>query len=178
MATAAPSVSLEEYLATSYEPDAEYAAGLLIRRNTGAQRHSLLQGIITDYLRRFRKSHNISVFPEGRLLVDPVRQIYRIPDVMVVEHPYQRGRVVVDVAAATIEIKSPDDTFDEVYGKCLEYDALGVRTIAVLDPEHRRQHLFLHDRLQTVEQLLIELRDGRQIQLPPGPELFAELDQG
>jgi hypothetical protein len=40
---------------------------------------------------------------------------------MVLERPHGRSRVVTDVPAAVIEIKSPRDTFDEVLDKCLEF---------------------------------------------------------
>lgn len=100
----------------------------------------------------------------------------RIPDVMVLENPYTKGRVVTDVPAVAIEIKSPGDTLDEVIGKCLEYADLGVPNIVVLDPDHRRQYIFTNQALQLVSSILLTLPKSN-IKLPfPVDELFAELD--
>jgi Uma2 family endonuclease len=73
---------------------------------------------------------------------------YRIPDIMVLERPFREERVVREVPAVTIEIKSPDDTFDDVLDKSLEYAELGVPNIIVLDPDNERQYVFASRALQ------------------------------
>jgi Uma2 family endonuclease len=73
---------------------------------------------------------------------------YRIPDIMVLERPFREERVVREVPAVTIEIKSPDDTFDDVLDKSLEYAELGVPNIVVLDPDNERQYVFANRALQ------------------------------
>jgi Uma2 family endonuclease len=139
-------ISVQEYLHRTYEPDMEYVDGVLVGRNSGTQSHGLLQSFVTAYLLQFRKTHQIIVFTETRLLMQTGR--YRIPDIMVLERPFQAGRVVRDVPAVTIEIKSPDDTFDEVLDKSLEYAELGVPNIIVLDPDNERQYVFANRALQ------------------------------
>ncbi len=132
MATMTAAVSLGEYLNTAYDPDREFVNGVLVERNVGTLPHSLLQTIVVLYFGRFRKSHQIEVCTEARLLVSPER--HRIPDVLILDKPYRRGRLVTDIPAVTVEIKSPEDTFDDIFDKCFEYEALGVRNIVVMDP--------------------------------------------
>jgi Uma2 family endonuclease len=139
-------ISLEEYLHTTYEPDMEYVDGVLVGRNVGTQLHGLLQTIVGIYLGQFRRTHRISVLTETRLLMKNGR--YRIPDIMVLERPFREERVVREVPAVTIEIKSPDDTFDDVLDKSLEYAELGVPNIVVLDPDNERQYVFANRALQ------------------------------
>jgi Uma2 family endonuclease len=168
-------VSLNEYLHANYDPDMEYVDGVLVERNVGTQAHSLLQTLVAAYLTQFRKAHKISVFTECRLFMSTTGR-YRIPDIMVVEHPYAKGRVVTDVPAAVIEIKSPDDTLDEVVEKCLEYSALGIPNIVLLDPDHKRQYRFENQSLRLVSALSLELpKSGATVPFP-GADLFAELD--
>ena len=172
---AATLVSLDEYLHSNYDPDMEYVDGVLAGRNLGTQLHSLLQTIVTIYLGQFRKMHRLSIFSECRLLVANTGR-YRIPDIMVVEHPYPKGRVVTDVPAVVIEIKSPEDTLDEVIGKCLEYAGLGVPNIVVLDPDYKRQYVFANNALQLVSAINLTLpMSGANLPFP-ADDLFAELD--
>ena len=56
---------------------------------------------------------------------------------MVVEVPYQDGKVVIDVPAIVVEIKSPDDTFDDILGRCFDYERLGVGDILVMGPDNK-----------------------------------------
>ncbi len=160
-------ISLEEYLHTSYEPDAEYADGVLIRRNVGTQLHGLLQSFIIVFLSEFRLRYRYEVFTECRLLMDPATGRHRIPDVMVLEEPYTMGKVATDVPAIVLEIKSPDDTLDEMNDKCLEYATLGVPNIVVLDPDYKRQYVFTNRALQLVESVVLHLpRSGAELPLP------------
>jgi Uma2 family endonuclease len=172
---ATPTASLEEYLHTNYEPDVEFVDGVLVGRHVGTQLHGLLQTLVAAYLAQFQKTHQIAVFTETRLLMSSPGR-HRIPDIMVVERPYTKGRIVTDVPAAVIEIKSPDDTFDEVIDKCLEYLALGVRNIMVLDPDHKRQYVFTEEGLRFGPNTALYLpKNGAGLPFP-ADELFARLD--
>jgi Uma2 family endonuclease len=167
-------VSVEEYLNTSYEPDMEYVDGELVERNLGTQDHADLAAILSDYLREFRQSHSWKVFVDVRLLVNAAMNKHRIPDVLVLKRPYTKGQVVVDIPLVTIEIKSPEDTFDDILEKCFEYSTLGVRNIFVVDPDHRRAFVFADGSLTLQGQLTI-VTDGDPLVLPIN-EMFAELD--
>ena len=172
-------ISLDEYLNTSYEPDMEFVDGVLVRRNVGTPLHSWLQSILTIYFGRFQKSHGVRVLTEARMLVDAATSRYRIPDVMVLEIPYQKGKVVVDVPAIVVEIKSPDDTFDDIVDKCFEYDSLSIPNIVVMDPENRRGWLFRQGGLQLLTGGSVALglpQQNKTIDFP-FDQMFGELDE-
>ena len=77
------------------------------------------------------------------------------------------GKVATDVPAIVVEIKSPDDTLDEVMNKCLEYETLGVPNIVVLDPDYKRQYVFTNRALQLVNSIVLHLpKSGAEIPLP------------
>jgi Uma2 family endonuclease len=171
-------VSLDEYLRTAYEPDRDFVDGVLVERNVGTQRHALLQMTVGAFFWKLRKSHRISVFPECRLRVDAPTGRHRIPDVMVLEAPYSKGKVVVDVPAIIVEIKSPDDTFDDLVDRCFDYEKLGVLNIIVMDPDKQRAWLFRQGTLQLLSGGTIRLNLFRQelgIDFP-FEQLFAEID--
>jgi Uma2 family endonuclease len=175
MGTTSALVSLEEYLNTSYEPDMEFVDGALVERNVGTQRHSRLQRIVTNYLQRFHKSHRIEAFPAVRLRVTAQR--HRVPDVLVLEIPYDEGKFITDVPAITVEIKSPDDKFDDIVDKCFEYASLGVGNILVMDPDHRRAWQFEHNTLRALPGASIDLHLRQSTIDFPFAEMFAELDE-
>lgn len=170
-------ISLDEYLNTSYEPDREFVDGVLVRRNVGTQRHGLLQIIVGAFLRQFQKTHGIRVFAETRLRMDAEGR-HRIPDVMALRTPYRKGKVATDVPAITVEIKSPDDTFDDVLEKCLEYERLGVANILVMDPDRKWTWRFEHGDLRLLpgESVSLAISEGSAIDFQFG-QMFAELDE-
>ena len=135
--------------------------------------------MVTIFFGQYRKSHGIKVLTEARLLVDAASRRYRIPDVMVLEIPYGKGKVVVDVPAIVVEIKSPDDTFDDIVDRCFDYERLGVGNIVVMDPDSKRAWLFRQGNLQLLTGISTPLDLPRQ-QLAidfPSAQLFAELDE-
>ena len=168
-------VSLAEYLNTSYEPDQEFVDGVLVERNVGTPPHGKLQLIVGSYFRQFRKSHRIEAFTETRIRVAPSR--HRIPDVTVTETPYSSGKVITSVPVITVEIKSPDDTFDAIVDKCFEYEALGVRNILVMDPDHRRAWMFEQNNLRMLPGESVSLTLSHASLDFPFAEMFAELDE-
>jgi Uma2 family endonuclease len=172
-------VSLDEYLNSAYEPDRDFVDGVLLERHVGTQLHGLLQTILAVFFSPYRRSHHVRVFTATRLLVDVATDRYRIPDLVVLAVPYTKGKVVVDVPAIVVEIKSPDDTFDNIVDRCFDYENLTVGNIAVMDPDNKRAWLFKEGNLQLLTGASIRLnlvRTGTAID-SPFRQLFAELDE-
>ena len=168
-------VSPEEYMQTVYHPDREYADGVLVGRNAGTQLHSLLQMIIAAYLYQFQRKFHFKVLPECRLRMGDRR--YVIPDVMIVEEPFTRGKVITDVPAVVFEIQSPDDKLDDVFQKCLQYSIIGVQNIIVLDPKCQRAYVFADQAMQVVTSIILHLpKSGTDLPLPVAA-MFAELTE-
>jgi len=171
-------LDLEEYLNTSYRPDMDYVDGVLVSRNVGTQLHGLLQGVVATRLWSFRHSHRLGAFIAVRLLVSAATGRYRVPDVMAVAVPYQKGKFIVDVPAIVVEILSPEDTFDDIVDRCLDYEALTVPNILVMDPEKKRAWKFVSGGLQLLTSAAIDLSlpNGLVLNFPIA-EIFAELDE-
>jgi Uma2 family endonuclease len=171
-------ISLDEYLNTSYKPDMDYVSGVLVRRNVGTQRHGSLQIILGIYFAQFRKSHRIKTFAETRLLVDRSTGRYRVPDILVLGIPYTKGKVAIDVPTIIVEIKSPEDTFDDIVERCFDYERLAVPNILVMDPENHRAWRFIHGSLEIIALPAIDLvlPSGLKLNFPAG-QLFAEIDE-
>ena len=171
-------ISSDEYLNTSYAPDLEFVDGVLVRKGTGEQPHGKLIAIVTSFFWQSRKSHGLRVFVATRLQLDPERT-HRVPDVLVLEKPYKKGRVVEDVPAVVVEVTSPDDRFDDILDKCFDYEKLGVATTIVMDPNNKRAYLFRQGSFQLLKGPFVGLTLPRQ-QLTidfPFAQMFAELDE-
>jgi Uma2 family endonuclease len=174
MATTAAFVSLDEYLNTSYEPDMEFVDGALVERNVGTKRHGRLQILVGSYFEKFGESHRIQAFGDTRLRVAVGR--HRLPDILVLEPPFQEEQVVTDVPVITVEIKSPEDTFDDIVDKCFEYAALGVRNILVMDPDNKRAWLFEQSSLRALPGTSVQLNLSHGTLEFPFAGMFAALD--
>ena len=177
MSSVANLISTDEYLNSSYEPDRELVDGVLVDRNVGSPRHGRLQLVVGVFFEQLRKSHGIFPFTETRLRVK-ASGAYRIPDVMVLETPYKTGKVVDAVPAVVIEVKSPDDTFDQIVDKCFEYESLGVSNILMMDPDHQRPWRFQHGTMELLAggTLALSLSGQATIEFP-FDKLFAVLDE-
>ena len=168
MAVAA-TVTLEEYLSTSYDPDREYVDGRLIERNVGELNHGLLQLILGMAL----KAQGLRSYVETRFQVRTNR--FRIPDVMALAPGQRRARhYQVETPYIVIEIISPDDRMGDLRTKLRDYFDAGVPNIWVVDP--RAQTLTVHEpsRARTVSDR-VETADGT-VSIDVA-DLFRQLDE-
>jgi Uma2 family endonuclease len=152
MAVAA-TVTLEEYLSTSYDPDREYVDGRLIERNVGELNHGFLQLILGMSL----KAQGLRSYVEARFQVRQDR--FRIPDVMALAPGQKRARhYQIESPYIVIEIVSPDDRVGEMNVKLLDYFNARVPNIWVVDPRTRTltvhepsRKFTVSDRVETVD---------------------------
>jgi Uma2 family endonuclease len=135
MSTAGTMVSLEEYLATAYEPDCDFIDGQLEERNVGEWDHGRLQLKIGAWFLARYEAQGMRIVPELRLRVAPGR--VRIPDLCVfLTDPGQR--VPSTPPFLCIEILSPEDRMSRLEVRINDFLAMGVGTVWVLDPETRQ----------------------------------------
>ncbi len=166
-------VSVEEYLSTVYEPDCEYADGVIEERNVGELEHSFLQLLLGSIFMNHRSEWGIVAFSEQRIQLAPNR--FRIPDLVVVRSDFQRESILTHPPLIAIEIQSPEDTLRRTAIKAAEYLAFGIQNVWVIDPAARVAYRGTLAGLELV-------RDG-QLSVPgtaisvSAQELFAELDQ-
>ena len=134
VAPTTPRISVEEYLTVGYHPDVEYVDGLLVERDAPTISHSLLQAMLSEYFRRFRKQFRFAALSEPRTqIVERAR--YRIPDLMLCPLPLPAGKIVDSIPWAVIEILSADDRLSEQLARFRDYKRVGVRQMALLNPE-------------------------------------------
>ena len=128
-------ISLEEYLASAYEPDCDFVDGSLEERNAGEWDHSRLQLKIGAYLLARYETKGMRVAPELRIRVAQGR--VRIPDLcLFLTDPQQR--VPNKPPFLCIEILSPEDRMSRVEVRINDFLAMGVNTVWILDPETRQ----------------------------------------
>jgi Uma2 family endonuclease len=171
MMTSGTLVSEQEYLATVYEPDAEYVDGEILERAVPELDHSGLQGLIVNWLMNRRKDIGINVFPEARTQVAAHR--YRVPDVAVTLGK-AKGRILNEAPFLCIEIVSPEDRVSRMEEKIDDYLRFGVQYVWLIDP--RKKSAWSYTREGKREAVSILTTNEPRIELPIG-ELFEELSE-
>lgn len=131
-------LSVEEYLASSYEPDCDFVDGHVEERNVGETAHAKLQLRIGSYLLTHYESHGITVGTEWRMRVAPTR--VRIPDVCAFLGDPQE-RVPTTPPFLCIEILSPEDRMNPLEVRIKDYFEMGVQYVWVLDPYTKQAYV-------------------------------------
>ena len=128
-------ISVDDYLASSYEPDCDFVDDHIEERNVGEWSDAKLQLRVGAYLLTQYGDLGIHVATELRIRVAPKR--IRIPDICVyLSDPGER--VPSAPPFLCIEILSPEDRMSRVEVRINDYLAMGVRYVWVLDPETRQ----------------------------------------
>lgn len=133
MAAASTFVTVEEYLRSSFDPDAEYVEGQIEERNVGENDHSAWQKAIVFWFELQAKEKHIRVRPELRVQVAP--NCFLVPDVTLLDRNRPIEQIVTHPPIAVIEILSPQDALKRVMNKCDRYERMGIETILVIDPD-------------------------------------------
>jgi Uma2 family endonuclease len=135
MAAAPVFVPVEEYLRSSWSPDAEYIDGQIVEREStmGENEHSAWQAAICAWFRAQAVSAGIRVRPELRVQVDPYG--FLIPDVTLLDRSLASEPIATHPPVAVIEVLSPADQVGRVMKKGERYEKMGIRTILIVDPE-------------------------------------------
>ena len=143
-------VSVEEYLHSTFEPDAEYVEGRIIPRSVPQKSHSKMQGYLDRTLYQVAHPLGYDVWMEQRLRTQPDPAHYRVPDICIT-----RGEPAEDVftepPVLCVEILSPDDAAVEVRAKVREYLAFGVACVWIVDPTTGTGEIHTRDGIARVE---------------------------
>jgi Uma2 family endonuclease len=137
VATETNEIAVEDYLASSFDPDMEYVDGVLVERNVGEPDHSRSQFLIAEAFRRLEGTREVRVFVECRVFIadEPGRKRYRVPDVSLARLPIDRAKALMQPPLVVVEVLSPDDRLTEMLDRCQDYVLRGVAHIWVVDPE-------------------------------------------
>jgi Uma2 family endonuclease len=146
---AAALVSIEEYLATSYEPDLEYVDGVLEEKNMGERDHGFLQAMVIAWFVSHRAEWKIDVIAEYRTRTSETR--VRLPDVCVLWQGAGGERVRVTPPLLCIEILSPEDRPVRVMKRLDDFVAMGCENLWILDPSDRSAATYTRFGMKAVE---------------------------
>jgi Uma2 family endonuclease len=134
MATAAR-IPIEQYLRSSYEPDAEFVRGEIEERSVGEYDHNLVQWAILDWFRRHDKEWQTRSIQEQRTRLNA--DTVRIPDVSVWPRSARVEPVFTHPQLIAVEVLSPEDRQSKVQEKIEDYRQFKVPHIWVIDPVKR-----------------------------------------
>lgn len=158
-------VTVEEYLNSSFDPDAEYVDGQIEERAVGENDHSAWQMAIVFWFEQQAKAAQIRVRPELRVQVAPT--CFLVPDVTLLDRNLPVEQIATHPPVAVFEILSPEDSFKRVVAKCIRYEKMGIRTILVIDPDGEK-YRFLDGKLQPIPERAFDL---------PGSQARFDLDE-
>jgi Uma2 family endonuclease len=130
------SVTLDEYLHSSYRPDCDYVDGELQERNVGELDHAEVQSALVEWFRNHAKDWDIRAVAELRIRVAPTR--FRIADVCLISRAEPIEQVPQRPPLAVIEVLSPEDRVSRYQARLDDYRKMGIRYIWVVDPQTRR----------------------------------------
>ena len=134
--TTQPTITVAEYLTTSYRPDRDYVDGELQERNMGEKDHAEVQIALGHWLRSHDKEWNTRSFTELRLQVGPSR--FRVADACIFPRSEVIDQVPTRPPLVVIEILSPEDRVSRYEQRIDDYRKMGVANIWIVDPQTRR----------------------------------------
>ena len=161
-------ISVEEYLRSTYEPDAEYVDGVVEERPMGEDEHSEWQGTLAFFFMSHRRGWSIRVRPELRTKTSERR--YRIPDIAILDAALPREPIATVPPLLAIEILSPEDRLSRLVVRLSDFEAMGVPAIYIIDPADNSLLRFKAGKLEIVDSMLL-----RDVTIPFSA-IVAELD--
>jgi Uma2 family endonuclease len=172
MATIPTLLSIDEYLRTSYHPDADYVDGEIEERNLGEYEHGKIQGLINVLFGNNEDDWGVDTVVEQRIRVAARR--VRIADLAILRADAPHEHVTATPPLICIEIMSPEDRISRVKIVLADYFAMGVPHIWLIDPIHRTGSLYNESGLQPVDNVFTI--PGTPIRLELN-DLFLKLDK-
>jgi Uma2 family endonuclease len=172
-APAAPLVSVQEYLNSSYEHDMEYVDGVLIERGMPTTEHCRLQKLLLLWFVEYEQSFGFEAIHELRTQIIKGAR-YRIPDLMLCPWPRPESNICDVVPLVVIEILSPDDKLALTRERFRDYAALGVRQLILMDPEECITYRFDNGSLIETTFEKLALPDGSTVPFD-STEIFERL---
>jgi len=131
-------VSVEEYLASSYEPECEFIDGVLRQKPMATGRHGRMVGDV-GYLIRLRFPRFVTS-PEVSVRIN--ERMYLIPDVIAELRTHLQDPYPTEPVHLCVEIISPCQSLGEMIAKCGIYHAWGVPYTWIIDPENREAWMY------------------------------------
>jgi Uma2 family endonuclease len=163
-------IPVEQYLHSSFEPDAEYVDGQIQERNVGEYDHIAVQQALLIWFHLRGKEWGVRAIQEQRIRLSATR--VRIPDVCVFSRELPIEQVFTRPPLLCIEVLSPEDRHDRMEERAEDFRQFGVRSIWVVDPKRQMGwDVSSGDWIRTTEFTV----PGTAVRMPLS-ELFASID--
>ncbi len=159
-------VSVEQYLAASFDPDRDYVDGEIQERNLGERPHGRTQGRLFAFLFQRERHWGICPIVEQRVQISPTR--FRVPDLCVILASDPVDPIVRKAPFLCVEILSREDTVTRLNERISDYFQMGVRFVWVLDPLARRAFSYTPGEMHEVRDGVLRTKD---------PNIEVPLDQ-
>jgi Uma2 family endonuclease len=172
MATAPTMLSIDEYLRTSYHPDADYVDGEIEERNLGEYEHAKLQHFIDVLFGNNEDDWEVDTVVEQRIRVNSSR--VRVCDVAILRAEDPHEHVTATPPLICIEIMSPEDRIPRATRVLADYFLMGVPNIWLIDPIRRIAYTYGAAGLQLTA--LVLTVPGTPIRLDLN-DIFLKLDK-
>ncbi|MGH9491310.1 MAG: Uma2 family endonuclease [Terriglobales bacterium] len=127
------SVTVDEYLRSEFEPDADYVDGEIEERPMGEYDHASWQEAILKWFWRHETEWRIRAKPELRIRTSATR--FRVPDVTIMRRDQPIEQILTHPPFAVFEVLSPEDRLRRMSRKLGDYAAMGIGHVYVIDPE-------------------------------------------
>lgn len=168
-------LSIDEYLRTSYHPDAHFVDGEIEERHSGEYEHAKIQSFISFLftLKEEEEEWGTDAVVEQRIRVAANR--VRICDVAVLRADAPHEHITATPPLICIEILSPEDRLSRAELVLADYVAMGVPNIWLIDPLRRAAHTYDTAGLHIADPTNLTVT-GKPIRLDL-TEAFAKLDK-
>ncbi len=133
-----PTISVEEYLRTSYEHDPEFIDGELRERPMPTRLHAFVQIIVGAWFVQHMQEWDILPYSEVRTRVRP--RNFRLPDVAVARKTPMNTKTLDEAPLIAIEILSDDDRTIDLRDRARDFTAMGTENVWLLDAEIRQAY--------------------------------------
>ena len=128
-------ISLEQYLRSSFEPDAEYVDGEIEERNLGEYDHNAVQKAILLWFAKHEKEWGVRCIQEQRTRLSQKK--VRIPDISIFVRDLPVEQVFTHPQFVAIEVLSPEDRQSKIQDKIEDYRGFRIPNIWIIDPVKR-----------------------------------------
>lgn len=126
---------IEQYLASCYEPDADFVNGIVEERCLGEYAHQVTQRTLIHWFRTHDKTWQTRSLQEQRTRLDS--DTVRVPDISVWARSVPIEPVFTHPQLIVVEVLSPEDRQSRMQTRIEDYRRFGVPHVWVVDPAQR-----------------------------------------
>lgn len=149
--SATHTISLEQYLNTSYKPDRELIDGELKEKAVTAPIHGKTQSYIVHWFLLHEEEWGVQAYVEPRTKVTSSN--VRLPDAVVTYAGSTPPKALVEPPLIAIEVRSETDKPADLRARARDLHAMGVRNIWLLVPEDHEAFVWSREAWERTEEL-------------------------